>query len=421
MPEADFFKMEKQTVRLFTKSEKKILFFTGAGHFLAHSFILIFPSIITPLAAELNLPFEDVIKISFLMYLFYGLGALPSGLLTDRLQPKISLTIYFLGIGLAGFFIAFARTQLQLKLTLMILGIFLSIYHPAGIGLLSKSMKNRGLALGLNGIFGSIGIASAPFLAGTVNYFIGWRYIYRILSIPSIALGILLFSTGLYHQESDPISIKTEKEESSQKKILPFIILCGSMSLAGLVYRGQTLLLPTYFERKINFLYNFVLTLDFFKGEGTKTLSATILTSFVYMISIFGQIMGGKIADKYELRYAYLYFFLFSLPFLIMMYFLKDIPLLAASIFFIMFSIGMQPVENSLIAKFTPHKWRNTSYGVKFTLTFGISSVVIYPISFFQTRYDLSAVFLFFSLIIGILVLNNFFLILLTRGVSVRN
>ena len=129
-------------MKLFTKNEKRILFFTNAGHFLAHSLILVFPSIATPLTAEFNLPFDEVLKISFFMYLFYGVGSLPSGLLTDMIHPRKSLIVYFLGIGFAGILIAFSHTKTELALSLMILGIFLSMYHPAGIGLISKSMKN---------------------------------------------------------------------------------------------------------------------------------------------------------------------------------------------------------------------------------------------------------------------------------------
>ena len=412
-------------MKAFTKNERKILLITNAGHFLSHTFILIFPSIATPLSVELNLPFEEVLKISFLMYLFYGLGALPSGFLSDRLIPKVSLLIYFLGIGVSGVLIFFAHYKFQILLSLTVLGMFLSMYHPVGMGVISKSIKNRGMALGLNGMFGSIGIAAAPFLAGTVNYLIGWRYVYLLLSLVSVCFGIVIYIIKI---DFSPVERNRNTQSSGygqgeidENKPLYFLILCVSFCLAGFVYRGQTLVLPTYFERKVQFLYNFVKSLNLIKMEGTKTLSSTILTSFVYIISIAGQIAGGKIADRYELRYSYFLFFAFSLPFLIMMYFFKNIPLFVVSIFFILFTIGMQPIENSLIAKFTPPRWRNTFFGIKFILTFGVSSVVIYPIGFFQINYSLEAVFILFSLLIGVLILNNLFLIFVTRGMSLKN
>jgi MFS family permease len=407
--------------RLFTRDEKKILLFTNAGHFLAHSIILIFPSIVSALAKELNLPFEQALRISFLMYLVYGIGALPSGLLTDRINPRFSLAIFFFGIGTSCFAVSFMRSSVQLKLALMTLGVFLSIYHPAGIGLISRSMKNRGMALGINGVYGSIGIASAPFLAGTINYLLDWRWIYRMIAVFPLVLGVLIVLTGLPEPVIRQETAAAEGSRNEKGSARIFLILCISMALAGFVYRGQTLLLPTYFEQKISFLYDLVKNVSLPKMEGMRILSATILTSFVYVISIFGQMIGGKIADRADLRYAYLLFFLGALPFVLMMYFFRDLPLLGSSIMFILLTIGMQPVENSLIAKITPLKWRNTSYGIKFTLTFGISSAVIYPIGFIQRTYSLSAVFLLFSGVIAVLVLNNLFLIVATRGRSIRN
>ncbi|HEB31775.1 MAG TPA: MFS transporter [Spirochaetes bacterium] len=408
-------------MRSFSKNEQRILFFTNAGHFFAHTFILIFPSLVAPLSAELSLPFEEVLKISFLMFLFYGLGSLPSGFLSDIISPRLSLTVYYLGIGISGIFVYLSGSRAQLLISLTALGIFLSIYHPVAMGLISKTIKNRGLALGINGAFGSIGIASAPFLAGLITYLFGWRYVYLLLSVVSVLFGLFINIINFEIKYIKKDNNFSDLEEKKYTKLGYFLILCISFLLAGFVYRGQTLILPTYFEQRAPVLYNLVKSISFIKLEGTKTLSATILTSLVYVVSIAGQIVGGKIADKYDLRYSYFLFFACALPFLFMMYFFRNIPLLIVSMFFIMLTIGMQPIENSIIAKFTPSKWRNTGYAIKFTLGFGVSSFVIYPVGFFQTHYSLAAVFLLFSLVTAVLVLNCFILILATRGITLKN
>jgi MFS family permease len=408
-------------VSKFSKNERRVLLSTSWGHFFAHALVLIFPSITTPLMEEFGLPSHEIIKLSFFMYLFFGVGALPSGFIADRINPRHGFTLYFFGIGVTSFLTSFTRTAMQLQITLTMLGVFLSFYHPLGIGLISKSIRKRGLALGYNGIFGSVGIASAPFLAGTINYFFGWRSVYLALGIPPLVLGLLTIVRGMEYHEVDQREEIDQMDDSGGKLIRAFIILCGSMMLAGFVYRGQTLLLPRHFEKNVHFLFDLVSRIDFLKVEGTKILSATILTSFVYMIGVIGILIGGKISDSFELRYSYFFIFLLALPFLIMMYFFTDVPLFIASLFFILLLIGMQPVENSLIAHFTPVRWRSTSYGIKFILTFGVSSSVIYPIGFFQTRFSAEAPFLLFSLVLFLLVLNNGFLILMTGKRRVTN
>lgn len=397
----------------FSKTERTLLSFTNAGHFFTHALVLIFPSITTPLMAEFGLEAHEVLRLSFFMYLFYGIGALPSGLLADHVHPRITFTLFFTGVGLMSILTFFSKSTLQFQISLMFMGMFLSMYHPLGIGLISKAVRRRGAALGLNGVFGSIGIASAPFVAGIISYLLGWRYTYLVLGIPPLFLGLLLYSTGLDYTLVES-GADNGKEGTDTSNVRAFAVLCISMCLAGFVYRGQTLLLPRHFERNVHFLYNFVSSFDFMKLEGTKTLAATILTSFVYMIGVIGQLIGGKVADSVDLRYAYFFIFLAILPFLPMLYFFRDIPLFAVSLVFILLLIGMQPVENSLIAQFTPVRWRSTSYGIKFIVTFGISSSVIYPIGFFQTRFSPEAPFLLFFLVTLLLVVNNGVIIALT-------
>jgi MFS family permease len=42
------------------------------------------------------------------------------------------------------------------------MGLGASTYHPAGTGLISRTISARGTALGINGIYGNVGIALAP-------------------------------------------------------------------------------------------------------------------------------------------------------------------------------------------------------------------------------------------------------------------
>jgi MFS family permease len=381
--------------------------------------VLIFPQIITPLMKEFGLQSHEVLRLSFPMYLFFGIGALPAGLLADRVKPRITFTIFLAGVGLTSTLTSFSRSTLWLQLSLMFMGMFLSMYHPLGIGLISKAVRKRGAALGLNGVFGSIGIASAPFIAGIINYHFQWHYIYLFMGMLPLFLSLLIATTGFDYSVVEPERNGGDKNKDTVN-VRAFAVLCISMCLAGFVYRGQTLLLPQHFERNVDFLYKVVSSLDFMKLEGTKTLAATMLTSFVYMVGVIGQLIGGKVADTLDLRYSYFFVFLAILPVLPLLYFLRDVPLFAASMLFILLLIGMQPVENSLIAQFIPLKWRSTSYGIKFILTFGISSSVIFPIGFFQTRYSFEAPFLLFSLVTLLLVVNNGIMIAITgkRGAS---
>ena len=73
------------------------------------------------------------------------------------------LTVYLLGCAGACAFAALSFSRSTLFAAMLFMGAMASIYHPAGLALISRetNAQTRGAALGWHGIFGSIGIASA--------------------------------------------------------------------------------------------------------------------------------------------------------------------------------------------------------------------------------------------------------------------
>jgi MFS family permease len=76
--------------------EQKILALTCFSHFLSHFNMLIFPALVIPLSAHLDISIGQTIEISFWMYLMYGLTALPWGLAADKWGAKPLLASFFL-------------------------------------------------------------------------------------------------------------------------------------------------------------------------------------------------------------------------------------------------------------------------------------------------------------------------------------
>jgi MFS family permease len=191
---------------------------------------------------------------------------------------------------------------------------------------------------------------------------------------------------------------------------------------AGIAYRGNMLLLPAYLELKTTFFRNFISLFSFLKTHGTATLAATVLTSLVLLTGIFGQMFGGRLADRMDLRRAYLLVHAASLPFILAMAFVTNYTLAVCAALYVFFSLGMQPIENSLIAALTPNKWRSTSYAVKFILNFGIGSSAVYIIGPIKRAFSLETVYVFLAggtlcLILCIVVL----VVASRRLASVRN
>ena len=402
-----------------SRDEKQILLLTCPCHFLTHLFILAFPAVTMPIVTSLGMPLEEVVRLSFLMYLAYGAGALPAGYLADRWNARNLLLFgtYAMGLGLVltGLF----PSREFLPFSLLIVGLGASIYHPAGLALISHTVRQRGYALGVNGVYGNLGIAAAPLVAGVLTWLLSWQWTFIILGLSSLVTGGLL---SMISVDESPHPVHNEKPAERQGYAKYFLILCFALVMGGLTYRGNTVLLPAYLELNTAFFERFIGLVSFLKTHDTATLAATMLTSIVFLFGIFGQLLGGKLADRYDLRYAYLFVHAVSVPFLLAMAFTKDYLLALSAGIFLLFSLGMQPIENSLIAALTPTRWRSTGYAVKFLLVFGVGAVSVYLVGMVKSRFSLEGVYVFLAGVAFLLVLSIIGLIIASRGVRhIRN
>jgi MFS family permease len=377
-------------------------------------FILVFPAITMPIIATTDMPLESVVKLSFMMYFAYGVGALPAGYLADRWEARrlLIMGVYMMGLGMA--LVGFFPSPALIPVWLLIVGLGASVYHPAGLALISHTVKKRGHALGINGVFGNLGIATAPLITGVLTWLFSWQTACISIGLSSVVTGALLSRIPI-DETVHPVHAKRGDGDSSYMKY--FVILGAALVFGGLAYRGNTVLLPAYLEIKTSFFARLIEALPFERTGSSATLGATVLTSVVFFFGIFGQLLGGKLADRRDLRYAYLGVHAAALPFLVAMAFTTDYLLAFCAAVYALFSLGMQPIENSLIAALTPAKWRSTGFAIKFILTFGVGALAVYLVGIVKTQYSLEAVYVFLGGIALGLVLSIIGLIIASRQV----
>lgn len=387
--------MFHSTYHRFTPDEKRILAITCPSHFFTHFFILVFPAVTMPLVSDLHLPIEDVVRLSFFMYLAYGLCALPVGLIVDHWQARGMLVIgnVLMGFGILG--AAIWPGPKSMPAALALVGVGASVYHPAGLALISRTIGRRGLALGINGVFGNLGIASSPLVTGILTWAFGWKVTFLILGAVGIATGGAL--AAIHVNETHTRTSHGTSKADTMELARYFVILCIALVFAGISYRGNMILLPAYLQLKTTFVHNLIGSLSFLHTHGTATLAATVLTSIVLLTGIFGQILGGRLADRIDLRNAYILYHAASLPFIALMSVTSNYALAVCAAIYAFFSLGMQPIENSLIASLTPQRWRSTSFAVKFILNFGVGASAVYLVGAVKRAYSLGSVYWFLA------------------------
>ena len=386
----------------WTRNELNMLGLTGVGHFSCHLSMLIYPTAAVYIIRDYGLPEGQVLGWSFLGFLIFGLGALPVGLIADRTSSLWITRIGVLGAGPALMAVGLSQPGPTLIAALAAVGLFASLYHPAGMSLISRTAARRGTALGVNGICGGLGISTAPLLAGAVANQWGWRASY-------LALGAALLATGLavsflrIEEPARKLGGNGDASRESSGRVVHFAILLLAMTLGGLGYRAVTVSLPTHFE----------------DGPFPNAFWAAASASF--LVGMGGQYLGGRLADKYDLRILYPLFHLLSLPFAVGLAALSGPSLLGAASLFLLFNLGMQPIENSLVARFTPDHWRSRGYAMKFTIVFSFAALSVPWVRTMMDGYSSAHVFWGVSVFVFLMFLTACVLAWKTRGQPVLN
>ena len=348
-------------------SEIAAICFASVGHTLCHLLTLLFPTVLLVLEVEMNLSFQELAALAVPAAFLFGAGALPAGWLGDRWSKTRLLEIYFYGTGAFTILTGFAETPMMLAFGLAGIGLFASIYHPVGMSWLVSRTSKTGTALGFNGLFGSLGFVLAPLVAGSLTGLWSWRFAFIVPGIVCLFIGIL-FSIALstFLDEAQKPVQKATYESSSPKNIwMTFVLMGLALLLTGMFHQIVQFSLPKDFDMRV------LLTSGSLLGTGS-------MVALVYAAGAMGQLLFGRLADRYSERQLYFSLFLFTVPAVALASQLTEIPLVLSMMLVVFLSTGALPVENTLLVRYAPSHRHGLVFGSKFLLGFGFSASGIF-------------------------------------------
>ncbi|NLY02890.1 MAG: MFS transporter [Rhodopirellula sp.] len=346
----------------------RLVLLVSCCHALVHVYELSLASVEQLVAADYGVGTQVTGPLGTTLRMPFGLGALAAGWLAGHFGAKRLLLVYLLGCSLAACLAAVAPGLAGLFAAMFLMGSFASIYHPAGLGLIAHhtTPENRPMALGYHGIFGSAGIAAAPFIAAIVldSGLTWWQY-YLVLAVPGVLLAGLL-GWRLPHEEQAAAGLENglaAGDEDTARWGAFAILLVLTMS-AGFVYHAVLNFLPRYLhEAGLN-------------PEGTGSVAHdNYLTGVVLALGILGQYGAGRIARHDTLERLLTFIFLGVAAALFWMALAAGPQRLWSACLFATLFFMHQPVFNSLVAKYVARRQRSLAYGVSFTLGFGVGSL----------------------------------------------
>ena len=147
---------------------RNVIRYINAAHVIDHMFMLIFPAAVLGMTQVFALDYAAMIGLSLGGFIAFGACSLPAGWLGDRWSRRQMMLLFFFGIGASAIFTGLSSTPAMLVLGLTLVGVFAAIYHPVGTAMLVAYAQNRGREIGINGMWGNLGVA-LPTLALTCS------------------------------------------------------------------------------------------------------------------------------------------------------------------------------------------------------------------------------------------------------------
>jgi len=361
-------------------AERRIVVYTASAHSLVHILEWTYSALLVDIGDQFGVGFFLLGALSNVFSYAFGFAALPSGLLTDRLGTQRVLYLCLAGAGLAGVLVGLSPDVWVLAIALAVLGLAIGLYHPAGISLIAHGVRQRGMALGLHGVAGNLGIAFTPLLAGALADAFSWRAAYFFLAGLAVVLGLVLRVVRVTDEEDlrarEAAPPASDGQPPTGVPLTPLILVYAIFVLNGFVYSAARTFLPTHIRLR-----------------GYEDLAAA-MTTVALLAGALGQYVGGSLTRRYPLERLAPIMPVLVLPALVLMGTTHEALLVVAAAAFVMFSFGGQPVFTSLIADYTPARLLGRSYGISFFASFGLASFGSTYAGFFADRWDTAAVFL---------------------------
>jgi MFS family permease len=363
-----------------SSNDRSIVGLTMIAHAMVHTYELSIPILMTLWLEEFTVTKAALGSIVAIGYGLFGLGAVPGGVLSDRFGSKRLIMGCLAGMGGAFLLLSTAQGLWMITAALVLWGAAASVYHPAGLALISKGVVRRGRAFAWHGMAGNVGIALGPLMTTIALIAFDWRTVSLLLVLPAVAA--LVIAARLRFDEHAGLDAEEQAATQStadwstildraRRLFVPsFLIVFGIVMLSGLYYRGALTFLPE--------LLGTMATLPSM-ALGSLTLeSGRYVYVGLLLIGVGGQYVGGWLTDKVSLERGIGWTFV-ALTLIAALYWpaanagLASLLTISALLGFFLFVV--QPLYQATVAEYSPAEARGLSYGFTYLGVFGIGAL----------------------------------------------
>ncbi|WP_254279607.1 MFS transporter [Haloarcula marina] len=376
-------------------NDRAIVTFTGLAHGLVHTYELSIPIFVVVWLTEFPVTTALLGTVVAVGYALFGAGALPGGVLADRYGSNRLVTACLVGMGGSFLLLSVAPGVLTIALALGLWGLAASVYHPAGLALISTGVEERGTGFAYHGMAGNAGIALGPLLTALLLLAFDWRVVAALLVVPAVvAVGYALTAefdeTAAVSADGGESSDVDDDTDDGQAASLGefladsralfttgFTLAMLVVMMNGLFYRGTLTFLPDVLGGFLPPITEFVRLFEPGSPLAEEFDLAFYLYSGLLTVGIAGQYVGGKLTDRIETTAGLSA--IFAGLAVVALLFVPAAqaglwPLLAVSVALGFLLFALQPMYQATIAEYSPPGDRGLSYGYTYLNNFGVGA-----------------------------------------------
>ena len=344
--------------------------YINIGHFLDHFMMLIFAKAAFDAGRHFGLSYDEIIIYGTLGLFLFGAAAPLAGWLADKYSRSLIIIIYPFGVSLGAFLCFLSSSPIMLGFSIGVIGFFAAIFHPVGIAMLIRDSNKVGIRLGVNGVWGNMGVAAAPVLTGFIILNSNWQLSFLVPSLICLIFGIAQL------RGFKEIDIKEEKtkQKISNGLVEGWKIVLLSLTMTtlagGFIFGSLTFLIPRIFE--VNLL-----------GISVDIAITGLLAGIVYAIASLSQVGVGYLIDRYspKIILGFVGIGQFLLIYLSSLYI--DYALFFVMLMAMFFVFGQVPITDAILVRYVDDQWRARILSVKFLINLCAGASVLPLVSLF--------------------------------------